>query len=51
MTPQNKMPKLRMSDCTSLRQLVPVQDELYWTGLRKIELVHNHIKPKLQQLF
>ena len=36
-----------MLDCTSLRQLVPVQDKLY-SGLRKIEPVQNHIKPELQ---
>ena len=44
-----------MSDCTGLRQLVSVQEKLYWfkkdrTGLRKIEPVQNHIKPELQHI-
>ena len=34
MTPQNKIP-FRMSDCTSLRKIKPVQ---------------NHIKPELQHI-
>ena len=47
MTPQNRIP-FRMSDCTSLRQLVLYQCTRNCTVLRKIEPVQNHIKPELQ---